>query len=116
MHSTAARVFSRSDEKLLSAQTLRELTTLLPTIYAETELTRLPAVIASALAQLLRGEAHGVLVRDYASGKRTWHLQSTAAEFASPGPGFFAGFRECDPESRQRAEAGDALALVNLVT
>lgn len=82
---------------LLGAASLRAFADLLPALYRETDVTRLPRVFADVLAQLVRGESHGVVVHDRARNQRFWHLRPAAFEAETDSPVFFAHFDECAP-------------------
>lgn len=101
----------------LSTRSLRSLADALPTLYAATELAELPRAFADALARLIPGESHGVVVHDRSRGERFWHLRPAAPEHASLVPGFFANFHEFAPaDYRRLTGSGNALALSDFVS
>jgi DNA-binding CsgD family transcriptional regulator len=111
------RTFFERDTQRPNAQSLRALTAVLPAIYAETRLARLPVAFAEALAQLFPGESHGIVVREFTQGHRTWYLQASPSAGAPPTPGLLSSFREFVPANPfQLTGAGTTLALVNVVT
>lgn len=96
---------------------LRALAEFLPALYAETEVTRLPQVFTAALAQLIPGESHGVVVHDHARRQRHWHLRPAAADHEKRVAVFFANFHEFAPaDYRRLTGAGTALALSDFVS
>lgn len=100
----------------LSAARLRALNDVLPAVYAETDLARLPRAFVDALAKLVPGESHGVVVHDRPRGKRFWHLRPAAPEHEALVPGFFSNFHEFAPaHHRQLTGGGNALALSDFI-
>lgn len=115
-HLTTRR-FSERGTQRLNAQSLRALTKILPAIYAEISLARMPAVFANALSCLFPGEAHGIVVREFIHQHRYWYLHPAAPERAAPAPDLLSSFRECIPANPfQLTGTNAALALVNVVT
>lgn len=101
----------------LNTGSLRKLADVLPALYMETDLARLPQVFTDVLAELIPGESHGVVVHDRAVGKRFWHLRPATAEHESLVPGFFANFHEFAPAHHRRLTGdGTALALSDFVS
>lgn len=116
MQATATRSSFSPGVNRLSSPRLRALADVLPAIYAETDLTQLPRAFVDALARLVPGESHGVVVHDRPRGKRFWHLRPAAPEHEKLVPGFFANFHEFVPaEHRRLTGSGDALALSDFV-
>jgi DNA-binding CsgD family transcriptional regulator len=96
---------------------LRALAEFLPALYAEKDTARLPQIFADALAQLIPGEAHGVVVHDHARHQRHWHLRPAAADHERRVPVFFANFHEFAPaDYRRLTGVGTALALSDFVS
>lgn len=111
------RRFSERGTQRLTTQSMRALVKVLPAIYEETNLARLPAVFAKALAALFPGEAHGIVVREFIHQQRTWYLQPSAAERGATTPDLLSSFRECVPANPFQLTAPNAaLALINVVT
>lgn len=101
----------------LSAPRLRALAEVLPLLYQETNVTRLPEVFVDVLARLLPGESHGVVIHDHAARQRRWHLRPAAADHEALVPGFFANFHEFTPAAhRHSTGTGEALALSDFVS
>lgn len=111
------RRFSERGTQRLNTQSLRALLKVLPSIYEETNLARLPATFAKALSALFAGEAHGVMVREFIHQQRYWYLQPSAAERGATTPELLCSFRECVPANPfQLTGSNAALALINVVT
>lgn len=116
MPATATRSPFPAGAQRLSSPRLRALNDVLPSIYAETDLQRLPHAFVDALAQLVPGESHGVVIHDRPRGQRYWHLRPAAPEHESLVPGFFANFHEFAPaDYRKLTGSGNALALSDFV-
>jgi hypothetical protein len=114
---TKTRTFFERDTARLNAQSLRALTAVLPAIYAETSLARVPAAFAEALAQLIPGESHGIVVREFTDRRRTWYLRPSPSAGVAFAPELFSSFREFVPANPfQLTGTGATLALVNVVT
>ena len=78
----------------------------------ESDLRRLPQVMVEALARLIPGESHDVVVHNTATGHRHWFIRPTSPEQESLVPYFFANFHEFAPATyRLRTGTGAALAL-----
>lgn len=101
----------------LSARALRLFTNSLPAFYAETELRNLPRAIADALATLIPGESHGVVVHDRIRGERSWALRPASSDHEWLVPVFFENFHEFVPAAhRKLTGSGEALALSDFVS
>jgi DNA-binding CsgD family transcriptional regulator len=116
MQATVTRSSFLADSEPLSSASLRSLTEVLPALYAETDLTQLPRAFTDALATLVPGESHGVVVHDRSQGKRFWHLRPASSEHESLVPIFFENFHEFAPADHRRLTgSGTALALSDFI-
>lgn len=101
----------------LRSASLHSLADALPALYAETNLSQLPRAFTDALARVVPGDSHGVVVHDRTQGKRFWHLRPAAMDHESLVPIFFANFHEFAPaDHRKLTGSGDALALSDFVS
>ena len=100
----------------LSTTSLRALHAVLPKLYSETDAAELPRTFADALAELVPGESHGVVVHDREAGRRFWHLRPATSAHEQLVPVFFANFHEFAPaDYRKLTGSGTALALSDFV-
>ncbi|HEY0943963.1 MAG TPA: helix-turn-helix transcriptional regulator [Opitutaceae bacterium] len=101
----------------LSARALRLFTHTLPAFYAETDLRHLPGAIADAVATLIPGESHGVVLHDRIRGERSWALRPASSDHEWLVPVFFENFHEFTPAAHRKATgSGEALALSDFVS
>ncbi len=114
---TTTDAFPTAGVHRLSAPRLRALAEVIPLLYQETDPARLPQVFVDALARLVPGESHGVVIHDHAIRQRRWHLRPAASDHEALVPGFFAHFHEFTPAAHRRATGtGEALALSDFVS
>lgn len=116
MPTAKRRRFFECNTPRLNLASLRALHEVLPAIYAETNLARLPAAFAEVLAELLPGEAHGVVVREFTQRHRLWFMRHPASAGTTLSPALLGSFHECIPANPfQLAGKGVTLALVNVI-
>ena len=103
---------SDTGAQVLSARSLRALTRVLPSLYAETSLDEIPRAFADVLAALIPGESYGVVVHDHGQKKRLWHLRPATVDHEALVPILFANCHEFAPADHRRSTgSGTALAL-----